>query len=417
MPVRTLLLVLMLAAIPVAGCVGNTGAGPADQSELTDPANDTGEDGERSGPDDVNVSDNSTVEIKNETKFDPSSRVHPHDYWGDREEVVILDREVQVDWAEEIRRDPHVLDNPKFVVDILPEEREGKNFVFPGTGEIEITLSWSGGEGAKRLCVVNSGAFSGFCDKGVSHWYERSGDLWTIDNATAGGDFLTEETWDEPHSLKSDWRFEIWLCRQGGDAAFFNRCPADLDVDSFELTVTIARGGMDLPVDPPHFAFYEDNATITILDQVTLSGGPVQSNWFGQADRQARGDSRAYWYVSGFELTNPPLDEHSEVPVVAWATQRLVATLEVDALNSGPSPLVLNYRTASDPWSTEWNEAGEPCSDTCIYEIPVDSVHADSPYALRTQWEFGIFPAEVPAQPLADYEVGLKLIGHKTVDG
>lgn len=406
---------LLLVTSAMAGCLAGSGeqTGPAD---LTAPDDGTRNRTNRTAEEVRNETQNSTVEIRNGTRFDPDDEVHPHDYWGTRDEVTIVEREVEIDWAGTLQARPGKLHRPVFVVDVKPKTDGGDlvpNFVFPGTGSMEVVLTWEGGEGAKRVCVTNSGAGDGFCNRGPERWFAESGELWEIDGSSGDG-FLSRESWDPPHSRKSNWRFAVWLCANGQQGLVAGQCPADLDVSSFELTVTIVRGPDDLPVDPPHFAFYGEQDTISVLDEVAISTSPIQSNWIGQASEQARGRSRAYWYISGFQLTTPPLEGESDVPVVAWGTRVVDIALGVDAANADLAPLVLKYRSAADAWSDPWREAGDPCSDACEYAIPVEGGESDSPYSHQTQWEFGIFPADTPSQPLVDYEVTIQITARRS---
>lgn len=171
----------------------------------------------------------------------PIDAPHVHDRWEVGTRLTIVDRTVETDWSALLPTDPTRAHRPAFVVDIEPKVAGGThvpNGVLPGTERIDIALEWTGGvDEALRLCVTNEGASGNICSTGLARDMATGG-TWTIDRNTSDGAFLDNETWDDPHTLESDWRFQVWLCATGPDDG---RCPADVTISSFHLTVTIHR--------------------------------------------------------------------------------------------------------------------------------------------------------------------------------
>lgn len=399
-----LLLGLLLVVVPLAGCIG--GSGSANQAADTGDVNNT----TNQSIDEVkNATKNSTIEVNKEQEFDPSSSVHPHDYWSGRESVTIVDElNVQTNWGDRLSTDPvRWSTQPKFTVDVPtkqgPEGQIIPNMVFPGTGSMDITLSWSGSTtNGVRLCLTNQGAGdrSNFCasDGQAEHLYESSGETWTItkDDTDSDNDpLLDKETWDAPHSLKSDWRFQVHLCAGPRTQA---QCPPATGISGFTLSVTVNRGDNDLPIDPPHFAFYNNKDSLTVIPEHTRnSGASNYPTWTRNlyprlTNNQDDVQTVPSGYYNGFLMTTDPAI-NTGTPVVSWETSKLVATLSWST-NGEPENLVLKYRTASDAWGDPWRSAeqfGECSNQECTYDIPVTQTEADSPYATTTQWEFGIF--------------------------
>lgn len=341
---------------------------------------------------------------------DPDQEPHRHDLWHGRTQVTILDDLVPVDWEQQLRDDPAVAVRPAVTLDLGLRRVDGEpqpNLVYPGTARMEVTLAWEGGLGeTMRVCATHEGVAGDMCAQGFGATVE-DGETWTITTNSSGGDVLSEDTWDDPHARWSRWRFQVWLCVEPTRSV---QCTADVTVSTFRLNVTIHRTEGELPLGPPHppaLDRWDGRDRLALLNETLLSSGTLQANWFGQAYQQATGDSRPYWYVSGFQLTTPPMESSSEVPVVPLGTERLEAVLDVRAANSEQAPLQLMYQTAADGWYAPWRPLGDPCSDRCTSSVAVNASETDAPYARQTMWAFAIFPADVPATPLVDYEVRL----------
>lgn len=402
-----LLLGVLLVIVPLAGCIGGSGSANQ-QSGADDVDNATNQ----SFEDVKNATNNTQIEVNKNQEFDPSSTVHPHDYWNGRESVTIIDEaNVEANWGERLSSDPvRWSTQPKFTVDVQkktgPEGQIIPNMVFPGTGSIDITLSWSGSTtNGVKLCLTNQGAGdrSNFCrsDGQAEHTYQTSGETWTITKNDTDRDnepLIGPETWDEPHSLKSDWRFQVHLC---AGTQTENPCPPATSISGFTLTVTVNRGSNDLPIDPPHFAFYNEKESLTVIPEHTREPGPSayfawSRNLYPRAtNNQDQVQPVASGYYNGFLMTTDDALK-SGTPVVSWETSRLVATLSWTT-NGEPENLEMKYRTASDAWGDPWRSAeqfGECSNQECVYDITVTQTEADSPYAAVTQWEFGIFSSQ-----------------------
>lgn len=404
-----LLFGILLVATPLAGCIGGSGGttsgGPAEN--VTNDSNITADEVK-------NQTEDSPIKVKQNQQFDPESTVHPHNYWNGREKVTVLEETISINWADRATQQPTKSTTPKFIFDIPQKTENGQNvpnYVFPGTGKMEMTLAWGGSAtDDPRLCVANNGAgdTSNFC----TIWGQdvaTSGETVTIDQNSTDSDnrdMIGPDTWDEPHSLKSDWRFQVWLC--GPPRGFGSQCAPDTGVSSLTLTVTIFRGPNDLPIDPPHFAFYGNRDKLQILPETTQTRPAVQKQALNNYKEQTGQDADPLWYLNGQILQAGDYDGHE---VVSWETETMVVKVGWTATSgSGVEDLIFMYKHAGNEWSDEWEDPPE--ADDCDlannckqYVIPVTGVMADSPYASTTDWEFGVFSNHDPETPTPFIEI------------
>lgn len=417
LPLAVLALVLLVTT-GLAGCIGG-------QSQT---AQDT-------GPADVepnvtadnvkNFTNNSTVKVENDTEFDPSSTIHPHDYWDGRESVTLVDGEtVQIDWGQwtaECALTASCHQAPKFMVDV-PVDPEDPRFVYPGTGQVDVTLTWES-EGLEQsartllpvVCLSNR-AFVPNCETddlstNDTHVYESPGETWSISD----DGIVNRQTADPPHALKSNWRFLVRPCSDGSPSGqCYPQLVPNVGMTQFTMTVTIHRAPGDLPVDPPHFAFYGEEDQLTVLEGYKVASGAAkgtQQQWMSQ---NLRNDPLVLWRIGGAQIRAAEGLGQSEQPVIPFETLQVTAQIEWKTDTGGD--LELRYRTAADNWDDPWRsvESASSCGDGCIdYTIPVTQEEADSPYALQTQWEFGIFHTGDTPTPMSNYEVTLDITAHR----
>lgn len=410
------LIALLLLTVGLAGCLGSSGKEAGDPADANVTENLT--------PDNVgNYTVNSTVQVDEDTRFDPDSDLHAHDYWEGRESVTIVDgRTVQVDWAAWGQRCSATASCHQvtgWVVDVPVAGSGPPNFVYPGTGRIDVTLSWSsqGLEDAfdgfsPKVCVSNRGYVpncrASDLTTNATHVYASSGQTWTIED----DDVVNRWTADPPHAEKSNWRFLVLPCRdRGGSGQCSPQVAPNVGTSEFTVTVTIHKAPGDLPLDPPHFAFFDDDEReLTLLDAYPVADGRLKATHQQWLAERSQGTERVLWYVGGAQIQAARAMERSEQPVVPGQTQRLTATLE---WTSGTdASLQLKYRSAADAWQSDWRTVPttSDCGSGCIEAtIPVKPGEADSPYALKTQWEFGIFHTGETPVPMTDFQVTLSI--------
>lgn len=418
--------VVLLASV-LAGCLGGAPASPSTGGQTLNesPTNETNRT--------EDLRNKSVIRPKNDTPTDPESSLHPHDYWDVGEEHVLIDTERTIDWSdyetECLPRDGLLCyHSPGFEVNVpIDAEDYTPNFVFPGTGRMNVTLEWSSSPSPEDqadhfrpgVCIVYTAVGGTWCEGPArgdirTHWYSEPG-TWTIEDE----EHLGPDTWDPPHSIKSNWRFKVRACQPvttGGPCVMPN-----VGISQFHLEVTIARGESDLPIDPPHFDYFQDRNSAALLEDWTIAEpqGAVParhtaSEWVGTL----QDEERVMWYVGGSEISSAVEAGRSEIPVVGGGTNEM--TVEVRWRNQFPIDLGLRYRTAADNWHEPWDvPSGDPtdCSDgewSCRnYTIPVESIEQDSPYAHRTDWEWAVvFQSDEPV-PLVDHEVRMDILIHR----
>lgn len=404
-PTVGLLVGILFITTVLAGCIGGGGsAGGATPGDVTD---DVQNDTSFNTTSIENKTKRSVIEVKNGTQFQANSTFHVHDYWGAKEKVSIIDGMTkQIDWASEFGDNGEV--PGEIVFDVQKNKVNGRfvpNTVYPGTGKMDITLSWSS-QGVPSeeiflptLCFNNpmtpppiSGQ-SPHCQDANNqmqrHVYTQSGETWTIEeDSTKPGLYLTSEGEDPPHSLKSNWRFAVYPVNRDWQGFHDEGVPPNVGTTEFTLTVTIHRGGEELPLDPPHFAFFEKGET-----EMTILKGAETT------------------HVASFNNPNQPLrvwggsafgNQHNsgitDSPVVPPAAEELRITASCSV--QSPHDLILRYHTSVDLYTDPWKDVATCSGGEITATIPVKPGEGDTPYAQQTQWEFALFrSANVPDNP------------------
>lgn len=390
----------LLLATGLAGCVGGSGGSTdtdgVDEDDVTNATD----------PDEVrNKTKNSTIKVKRGTELDPNSTYHIHDAWGDRTEVTILDPErddaaTQTIDYQQFYTDclPNRCNNPSIQFDIPQRRKDGSlvpNTVFQGTGEITIELSWEGEtlNGNPSLCVSNEGVSAPCKDPATILTFEENGGEKSITYSEDG--VLRKETWDPPHARKSNWRFSVLPCEvsEVPGTSINTDCVPAVQQTSFTLQVTVHRGDMTLPLDPPHFSFYGTDQELTILDGYQLQGGRVitADDWYYATTGSS--EARPLWLIGPLQIS----DAGSKARVVPPKTAEVVVELAWSDGDPQETPLELRYLSAREPWG-DWQEPSnvEDCAESdlsnCkVYSIPTAELQPDSLYARKTQWRWGVF--------------------------
>lgn len=413
LPVAAVLLVTVLA-----GCIGGGGS----SSSVPD-ANATDTDRNETEVNETDLKNKSPIDAREDTEFDANSTFHVHDYWGGDERIEIVDEQRSPSWQSRLQAEPlgALSSVPRFTVDVLPRD-DRPNFVYPGTGKVVMELTWSGDESiSPRVCVTNAGHAGNICSASQtrSFRFQSPGDVRQIDRQE-DSKFLRPETVDPPHALKSNWRFQVWICEEEVTEGV---CTPARDVTDFGLKVSIVRGNESLPLDPPHFAFYGNKDELTIVDDVTVQSGQADASWPRRTVESTRGEQQPIWAKGGFWLAN--FCDACPVPVVPVQTEVLLVTL---SWSSPTAEMTFGYKSARTPWADPYEvvDGGSSCGETCVgIEVPMpddgDVTPTDSPYAHQTQWRFAIFPAQDPPRPLVasdpgGYEITLSIHAYKDLE-
>lgn len=404
-----------MLSLALAGCIsGSSQTGP-DADKAVNETNLSDDEVE-------NLTKNSTIKTKEDVQFDPDSTVHAHDYWKGREQVQLVQETIQIDWeryAQRCATSATCHQAPTFMVDV-PIDPNDPTFVYPGTGSIDVTLAWSS-SGLETVpnfrpeaCVSNQ-AFIPNCqpstqNTNATHVYASSGDVWTIDKP----EIVNRVTTDPPHALKSNWRFAVRPCNDSVDGRCWPQGVPNVGMTEFTLTATIHRSGEDLPVDPPHFAFYGEQTELKVLDGFIVSEGALQNTLGKWWSRTLGQDEGPLWRVTGTHIRFAEEIGKSEQPVIPFRTDEV--RVELSWETGQDVPLGLKYRSAADGWQSAWRDPSPEgtCGSNCLsYTIRLTQEEADSPYALKTQWEFGIFHEGDDPRPMTNYQVTLDVTAHR----
>lgn len=297
---------------------------------------------------------NSTVAIDQNRTLTGNS--HSHDMWSGDDSKVIFEGEVT-------------------------QFASGGNYfavpgavVYPGAGRADFRLDWDGvlpGEG-RQLGVDIPGLKRPSGDVNVDYLlnFTQSGQVHTLEfNFTAN---------DRPHAEKTNWRFKMNPYVDGvgsataANAAFFNTGRLDA-----MLTWTIHRTYDCLPVDPPHYDFWNGTTERLVFAATTThdyrNAGAMTGRWYG-------------WINGG-----PGIPDNGTVPP-GTAAVLVEMTWRPDEGTTVP-PLGLEYVGADQEaasTTTVWNRppVTSESASTRKYLLDVHPLQTDSPYAQKSRWDF-----------------------------
>ncbi|HWG91022.1 MAG TPA: hypothetical protein VNZ52_09275 [Candidatus Thermoplasmatota archaeon] len=384
--VSRLLVVLLLLAVPLTGCLNDEApaedAAPAAQDGANETAVDTGSplDAVGSGGAD-----------------DPGSRAHKHDYWGGETQITIVDGDydpgaeqpsVFCGWYE--------LEKPnKFHNGCVFVQMGNGTIVYQGTSRMTVTATWS--DPKTTGVALQYQDAQAFHAEGIP-----------LANGVAHEIPVTLETADMAHARESKWMFVF----VGSDASGGSGILAA----PIHVTITIHRG-LDLPVDPPHPDFWGDKR---VLDLGNTTGTlPAETADF-------------LVFSTGFESLTLP-----EGTVVPPGTAKLDVHFYWKVKDPAPGVayhILPFWKSAQGPfWEAmrQNRSHGNPDSGEGYFEIEVTPQMTDSPYATLSQWRFA-FPQtqhepttriELPVSyfgtsPLnREIEVTLHVIAHRSAEG
>lgn len=257
-----LLVVVALAAVPIAGCVGSGGSSGQDVPDAPE-----GQTGDETG---------------NATGNGSGDRPHVHDRWedpssGERvDQVSLVGREVQVNATEQ--DDPTVANQCS-----LPPAQQGptlclgektffpgqwgdgsEKIVPPGTDRVEVTLDFSSSDFDKVRFFYQDRRSKGQWQKLGTF---ESGDTMTIKPVP-----VTKS--DDGHAKVSAWRFHVepeGNPRAAGDGVWYGDGPV-------QTTITAFRSEGELPIEPPHPDFWVETDTYRIGAMNGSVGAFTQAN-------------------------------------------------------------------------------------------------------------------------------------------
>lgn len=347
---RTLAIVALLVAAPMAGCLG-TG----------------GEAGTAASPSDGNSTTNASEPAP---EASPAATSHVHDRWDGASEKVVVDDTVTTSTRTDT--DPR---QPAFVLaldlvfgpDEVPFRPPEGRIVPPGTDEVVVEAEWpeEAAPNLQRQAFLDyrTAADADFQRKEL----QPTPATYTIDTDV--------EDADGGHAQFSLWEFRLEL--RTYDPTTGDYAPSTEGGLEVDVTVTAHRVNGSLPKEPPHPDWYGNGSALPIH----ASSGSAEA--VGAGFYQVGTDGTPYpagGYVNG--------SDHRIVPP---GTKILEATINWS--DESPSPAAvsavpqLQYNFGrSFEWRT-WTaeESGESYRR---YVLPVEPDMTDGIYAGKSRWRF-----------------------------
>lgn len=352
--------IALLLVVPLAGCVGGSGGGPAGAN---------GTDGGPSTP--ATTSGNASA---------AASTKHVHDRWEGRTVAPVIDRTVATGATTDVEPTGPALFTLICAftcgssVEFAPQEGR---VVPPGTANVTLTASWDETPPPGQEFQV----MADYMPANATEWI----DLGEIESGQSVEINTTVEMADGGHAEQSLWRFRLFVLQcseESGIAICLTRFSSDemqIDVD-----VQAHRGPGELPLEPPHPDWWGDGpvrGVAAVQGQANSAGvGPYFVNLTAAAEGSF-GMGTIYEFVSGDEHDPVPPDTAQLVANVTWSNDAATA----DA--AGVRPFLLYYHGQGFRFRT-W--APEEVGDgSARFTMPLQRNMTDGMYVEnRSRWAF-----------------------------
>lgn len=301
-------------------------------------------------------------------------RPHVHDYWGELTEITIMDE------AVDIRERPapgsafhthptlNMLANTAVYSNTgsdypiyFPEDVDPPAIVYPGTAEMQITLSWPTGPAAPDAFGLRY--YSANSTKEGELEPQPSGSTWTIP--------VTPDMADNAHQFFTLWRIYVTSPNDFRETTSWK--PVVI-TDPITVMIKLIKG-YEPPLDPPHPEFWKNT------DQIEVRNG-------SQAVRVNSGD------------TDPRVLSADEEKIVPPGTDVLRMDFSWGYADVPNAPIDDKYKLY---WKTGGHrqpvysedrifwETAEPVVDEDyrrVYELQLPAEDTDAFYQKKSEWEW-----------------------------
>lgn len=279
---------------------------------------------------------------------------HIHDYWQGRERVTLMDEDLTTTERDTFGFTFMNLFGQKAAVGgKLFELPEGAT-VFEGTGQLDVTVSWS------------DPTVTGVSLRYQSPAQREFSEAIPLVSGTATTIEVAPEMTDMPHEKTSRWTFMLAPADSG--QAMYGK---------IHVTVDIVRM-RDVTKFPGHPELFGDANTLT------LYSGP------GRSSQQNFVLGIATFVTGGASDTDGVASEK----VVPMETQTITANLTITSAtaNLGRVEDIQFLYRAADAWRFEEANLVSGDVETGIYQFafPVTMEQTDSPYSETSQWRFDV---------------------------
>jgi hypothetical protein len=279
---------------------------------------------------------------------------HMHDYWTGRERVTLMD--------DDVSSDPFTTAFFTFfnvvgaqtpgVGGTMVELPEGA-IVYEGTGQLEMTVSWTDPTVTGMMVRYRSAASPDFSEPQA-----------ITKDATLAID-VTPEMSDMPHEKTSRWMF------------IFSAGAGQAVAGTFHVKVDIVKM-RDIEQFPGHPELFGGANTLVLFD------GPAQSSQSGPATRLVQ-------IASGGFTAQEGVPSAAVVPMETMSMTANVTITSATASVGKVTGAMFLYKPANTNRFMRANVlASNP--DTGVYQFawPVEMSETDSPYAESSQWAFDL---------------------------
>lgn len=323
-------LVALLMALLLVGCVGSSPTPPA-----VSPA--------------AVASNVSVVDDGSAPNATLGAMPHQHDYWRGRERVTILDKDVAMGSPNGTLFWPIMLENRPALGGALVRLPDNAT-VFEGTGQIDLTVSWSD--------PAITGVEVSWKPTGVAKFSESK----TLESAKPLAIPVTAQMTDEPHATRSAWAFAFQASGPGGAGVSAGSVHVKADIVKMRAIETF----------PAHPDLFEGKAALRIFDQDASIRSQPPADPAGQSEQVQEG---------GFPLTHPVPPE----------TRTLLVRLEVKQLASqnptaDPADARFLFKAANTAFFWQGAAPAKRDGKIAYYKIAVKPGEGDSFYAKESQW-------------------------------
>lgn len=320
-------------------------------------------------------------------------RPHVHDFWEGRTELTLLAGEVEIE-AASVEPDADAVEDKVALrgcaspgafclgsVEFgIPPADDGSEvaIVPPGTQRLEVTLDYDATTITSLRLAYQTAARQGFSDAGVA----APGDTLVITDEEQG--FIPVRQTDDGHATVSRWQFRLTAASDG-------TLPLALADGVVDVTVRAFRVEGELPVEPPHPAWYEGVETYRVADPPAFTAEDAwqvtylrtdSTRWLVLPENPVPPGTKDVFITLDLDNQSPVADNELLAPEV-----RVLYTIGFSGFGGG----------GDDAW-LEAAPAGTTGDGALVFRIPVEAVQADSLYSCGSSvWRFLV---EVSAQDL-----------------
>lgn len=283
---------------------------------------------------------------------------HLHDYWADRERVILFEGELEPTMDDAMNSTGYwVFGERQAAVGGMAFDLPPGAIVFEGTGQMEVTATWSDPRTTGLAVSYRTAASAEFSEPVP------------LTSAVALVLDVAPEMTDMPHQTTSRWGF------------LFTAAPPGAALGPFTLSIAIVKM-RDVSLFPGHPDFFGNATELGLHDA---------SHEFSQVSYAKRTPQLA---LDGEFQETEVVPSH----IVPMETKWMRAEVTVTRAESTPGQIVdvrFFYHGADRTYNTHpyyLPVNGSYAEGRMVFEFPVTHEMTDSPYLSESQWRFLVEP-------------------------